>query len=425
VNGAEAHSFQELGNDPRWQLVERIVATEPFRKSARSCDLLRYLAERAILNQSHDLSETKLGHAVFGRALDYSPTEDSTVRVHVRQVRLKLHEYFDGDGRNEAWIVEIPKGSYFAVFRSRNAKPAGEAKTSLRPLASTLPWILSAVLLLTTLAAWFSRVPRPQPQVPPWPLSALFYNGDQPVQVVVADINYGLLSLMSGRQASLQEYLSPTYRSGQELKPGHETASEQKVRSYLSGSVLTSYADLVVVSSLLRMNGPGRDRLIIRPAKSLLPRDMEEGSFVLIGGPASNPWTSYFQEKLNFRERNVSSVESAACFDNLHPVAGEQQSYCGLPFTGSSGVDYATISLLPLLSSHGSALIVQGLQQEGTEAAGVFLADPANNQKLRQSLGISSKTPEPVYFEVLLRIKSVQGAPIGETSIVAARVLNP
>ena len=48
---------------------------------------------------------------------NYSPLEDSSVRVHVRQLRLKLHEYFNEEGRNEPVILEIPKGSYAPVFR--------------------------------------------------------------------------------------------------------------------------------------------------------------------------------------------------------------------------------------------------------------------------------------------------------------------
>lgn len=426
LESAAPVSSQELRKDPRWQLVERILATEPFRKSARSCDLLRYLAERAILNQSDDLTETKLGHALFGKAIDYSPTEDSTVRVHVRQLRLKLHEYFDGDGRNESWVVEIPKGSYSATFRLREAETQLSREKQTRPqFMQILPWGLAVAFLLTTILAWNHRYEAHIPQTAPWPLATLFQNGNQPVQIVVADANYGMLNLMNGHQASLQDYLSPAYRTGQEPRGVPETEGEQRIRQYLSRSILTSYADLAVVDSLLRLDGLDRSRLVLRPAKSLQARDMEDGSFVLIGGPASNPWVSYFQDRLNFRERNDSKGRSAACFDNVLPAVGEPQSYCGLPFTGSSGVDYATISLLPLSSSHGSTLIIQGLQQEGTEAAGAFLADPANRQKLQSMLGVSSTDRAPVYFEALLQIKSVQGAPIGETSIVTARRLKP
>ena len=89
----------ELRADARWQLIERITASPPFQKSARLRELLRFMAERSIRGQIQDLSEHRIGSAVFGKAQDYSVVEDSSVRVHVRQLRLKLHEYFDGEGR--------------------------------------------------------------------------------------------------------------------------------------------------------------------------------------------------------------------------------------------------------------------------------------------------------------------------------------
>jgi len=66
--------------------------------------------------QIQDLSEHRIGSAVFGKPQDYSVVEDSSVRVHVRQLRLQVHEYFDGEGREETAIVEIPKGAYTRSF---------------------------------------------------------------------------------------------------------------------------------------------------------------------------------------------------------------------------------------------------------------------------------------------------------------------
>jgi hypothetical protein len=85
----------DLKEDARWQLIERILATGPFQKSGRLRELLPYMAERALHGHSHELTEHNIGIAVFGKAADYSPVEDSSVRVHARQLRLKLHEYFD------------------------------------------------------------------------------------------------------------------------------------------------------------------------------------------------------------------------------------------------------------------------------------------------------------------------------------------
>ncbi|HEY1803409.1 MAG TPA: helix-turn-helix domain-containing protein [Terracidiphilus sp.] len=420
---------EDLRADPRWQLIERITASGSFQKSARLRDLLRFLAERSLHGQLQDLSEHRIGSAVFGKAQDYSVVEDSSVRVHVRQLRLKLHEYFDGEGRGESCIVEIPKGAYTTQFRtvehSAPAPLAGAAPSQgLRSWRVVLPWVLAGLFLLTTLGAWLHKPSDPPAVPPPWPLTSLFDSGNHPVQLVVADINYGMMRLVNEEPISLEEYLSPSYRSGNGLANAHPTVREARMTRYLSDSLLTSYADLVVATKLLRISGDARDRLVIRSARELRPRDLEQGSFVFVGSPSSNPWVGYFEDKLNFREHEGVVGESLKFFDNTHPRSGEQQAYQGLKFTGSSGEDYATISLLPFANGRGSVLILQGLQQEGTEAAGLFLADPGNRQKLRESLGISANPQQPVYFEALIRTQAVAGAP-NATSIVATRVIHP
>jgi hypothetical protein len=418
-----------LRADTRWQLIERITASTSFQKSARLRDLLCFLAERTLHGQIQDLSEHRIGSAVFGKSQDYSVVEDSSVRVHVRQLRLKLHEYFDAEGRQETAIVEIPKGGYTTVFRPVEQRAATipvmpAARNGLSFWLRWLPWGLAAIFFVTTLASWFHRPAFAAPAPPPWPLTALFDSGNGPVQVVVADINYGMMRLVDEQRITLDQYLSPAYRSGAVLSNAHPTIRESRVMKYLSGSLLTSYADLVVADTLIRLSGNSRDRLDIRSARELRPRDLEQGTFVFVGSPSSNPWVSYFQDKLNFQEREGVVGESLKFFQNLHPKKGEQDTYQGLTFTGSSGEDYATISLLPLANGRGSVLILQGLQQEGTEAAGLFLADAGNRQKLQEALGISGASAQPVYFEALIRTQAVAGAP-NATSIVATRVLHP
>ena len=422
-------SDQELNSDPRWQLIERITASPSFQKSARIRDLLRHMAERTLHGQLSDLTEHRIGSAVFGKPEDYSVVEDSSVRVHVRQLRLKLHEYFDGDGKNEQWIVEIPKGSYTTAFRHAEeraamAPPVSDAIGTGRHWRLIVPWALAGLFLLTTAAAWFFRAPASTPPQAPWPLAALFASPSHRVQVVVADVNYGMTRLLDRRSVTLDTYLGPSYRNGEDISNPHPTEREARLMRYLSGSLLTSYADVVVVSTLLRISGGERDFITIRSARELRPRDLEDGSFVFVGSPSSNPWVSYFEGRLNFQEGEGVVGESMKYFENLHPRQGEQDKYQGLEFTGSSGVDYATISLMPVPNGRGSVLILQGLQQEGTEAAGIFLADSGNRQKLQQALGITPTTPEPVYFEALIRTQAVAGAP-NATSIVTTRLLHP
>jgi hypothetical protein len=417
--------------DPRWQLIEKITASPSFQKSARIRDLLRYMAERTLRGNASDLSEHCIGSAVFGKAQNYSVAEDSSVRVHVRQLRLKLHEYFSGEGANEPFIVQIPKGSYAIVFRpverhSSALAPTPAPPAAERPWQKVLPWGMATFFFFTTLSVWYFRphAPVPMPAPASWPLSELFGSGNHQVQVVVADANYGMTRLLDEHPVTLDTYLGPSYRNGQDLMDAHPTEREIRMMRYLSGSLLTSYADLVVVSTLLRVAGADRDSIAIRSAREIRPRDLEDGSFVFVGSPSSNPWVSEFEGNLNFQEREGVVGESMKFFENMHPRQGEMEKYQGLQFTGSSGEDFATISLLPMSNGHRNVLILQGLQQEGTEAAGIFLADAGNRQKLERALGVTSETTQPVYFEALIRTQAVAGAP-NATSIVATRLIHP
>ena len=124
-------------NDERWLLVQRIVSSPPFQKSGRLRDLLQYLSEQTIRGCAHELTEQHIGETLFHKPAGYTPLEDSSVRVHVRQLRLKLHEYFDGVGREEKLIVEIPKGSYAPTFR--NVKVVENTATAVAEIAPVAP----------------------------------------------------------------------------------------------------------------------------------------------------------------------------------------------------------------------------------------------------------------------------------------------
>jgi len=116
-------------------------------------------------------------------------------------------------------------------------------------------------------------------------------------------------------------------------------------------------------------------------------------------------------------------VASAKAFVNTNPLPGEKDRYEGLRWTGAMGEDYATIALLPNVTHDGSVLIMQGLQQEGTEAAGRFLADPENRRQLLVTLGITGSRGnsfENIWFEALIRSRTVAGAP-NSTTLVAVR----
>ncbi len=423
----------ELLNDERWLLVQRIVSSAPFQKGTRLRDLLQYLTEQTIHGHAHELTEQHIGNVLFHKPSDYSPLEDSSVRVHARQLRLKLHEYFDEEGRDEPLILSIPKGSYTPIFKpatkaASSIAEAGPAVSSAVPWRSEaiLAWTLCGVLIIVCAVLVYRSARHGTPALtenatnPPWPFSQVFDSRHQTL-IVVADGNYGMFRILTSQPGSLEQYLRRDFlQSSSKLETG---GADSRLNEYMTNSTLTSFADVADVATLLEMAGPSQKRASVRYPRDLAMRDLDHENYALIGSPGSNPWVSLFQNKLNFRESEAIVGNSVKAFINTNPLPGEKDRYEGLRWTGAMGEDYATIALLPNVTHDGSVLIMQGLQQEGTEAAGRFLADPENRRQLKARLGITNlreNSFENIWFEALIRSRTVAGAP-NSTTLVAVR----
>ncbi len=351
------------------------------------------------------------------------------MRVHARQLRLKLHEYFNEDGRNETLVLEIPKGSYVPIFRpaSNHLAPVLEphavpASTPSSHTRALLPWaivgLLAVLCVVLALTRHGSSTQSSTIATPPWPFSEVFDKRHQ-TTVVVADSNYGMERILTGQRGSLDEYLRRDLAHSSEVT--RLGAGGSPFREYVSESTLTSFADVADVVSLLKQAGALQSQVVVRYPRDLRIRDLDHDNFVFIGSPGSNPWVSLFQDRLNFREAEDEVGKSTKAFVNANPLPGEKARYEGLRWTGSVGEDYATIALLPNATHDGSILILQGLQQEGTEAAGRFLADEVNRKQLLNALGISGANPnDKVWFEALIRSRTVSGAP-NTTALIAVR----
>src|ERR1700733_11695152 len=93
--------------DERRLLVERVSASSYFNRSARLRDLLHYLTERVLEDESCDIREHEVGYKVFGRPLDYDTAADNIVRVHASMLRKRLEQFFLAEGGDEPWVIEI------------------------------------------------------------------------------------------------------------------------------------------------------------------------------------------------------------------------------------------------------------------------------------------------------------------------------
>ncbi len=429
---------EEFRSDPRGQLLQRILLTEPFQKSHRLPALLCYLAENSLQRKPANLTEQRIGTAVFGKASGYSPAEDSAVGVHVRQLRLRLHEYFAREGRDEPMRVDVPKGSYELIFESANKHSVGHIDPV--PSASALPGVAPAeeatrrslrlwpmlfgiAMLAAAICAlgWYYSAARlrASTSVVPWPLSSVVQQG-RTTKIVVSDGRL-MLRLLADKQFSLDQYVGSDFLGS--MTPSHMDANLSRLVAYISGSQITSYADTLVASTFMHLAGASSKDLLVCTARDLDRREIDGGNLIFVGGPISNPWVSLFADRLNFKTME-NGVGGRMYFLNQHPLKGELAEYEGLRNTGSGGEDYATLALLPGSSGNSHVMILQGLREEGTEALAILLANERDRSDLERALQMGNGSKLPEYFEALVRTRTVAGAPVS-FQLVATRIITP
>jgi TolB-like protein len=147
------------------QALERVLSSSGFVRNERLSAFLRFLVERHLEGRDSELKESVIAHEVFRRQADYDPKLDAIVRTEAVRLRARLEKYYQADGSEDPWIIDLPKGGYRPVVRQRLAVvpgtdiPPGRPERAAR--LSRIRWTAGAVaaLVLVAIAAawWWTR----------------------------------------------------------------------------------------------------------------------------------------------------------------------------------------------------------------------------------------------------------------------------
>ena len=94
----------------------RIVTSRPFANSPRLQAFLEYVVEEFLAGHAERIKAFSIGQAVFGGDENFDPQNNTIVRVEAGRLRNRLSEYHLTIGRDDAVIIDIPKGTYVPVF---------------------------------------------------------------------------------------------------------------------------------------------------------------------------------------------------------------------------------------------------------------------------------------------------------------------
>lgn len=446
-NHTESHSQNDSANkglaaDERWQLVQRVASSVLFAKAAQLREILLYVTERWMLDETVSIREQEIACRVLGRPGDFNPAEDNIVRAQISHLRRKLEDYFATAGKDEPLEVKIPKGSYVPRFEKREVAPrpviqpipvleeytaqmipaaAGPAREQVSSSSSEVrfrPVWLAAAAILILVAFGIGRFSWTSPSAKASarkaarnPLAARIFATDQPVSIVVADTNLVVLQNQLHTDISIGDYVSPRYPENL-----LSSVTDPQKHAFLRGLAFrrfTSLADVNVAVRCTELSNEFGSKSEIRYARNVNARDFEHGNFILIGSRTADPWVSLFEPQLNFAFEQEGQTQQFH-FRNKHPLAGELPIYSPITGNDSSYTSYVDLALVPNLSKTGYVLLLNAASMDANEAAMRLILDNslpaalAGLMKPGKNGGIEGSS-----FEIFLRDHAVNGVVSG------------
>jgi len=409
------------GPDQFFQQIDNIIKSHSLRGSESLCKLLQYLANQAFYHPDAPLKEYQIATEVYGRPADFDPQTDSTIRVQAGRLRLKLAEYYAGEGAADPILVKIPKGSYHLTFEARpveqqpQAVPPPEAPRSV--VVETVPvrWRIAVVFLLVGLIVslivlgsllWNRKLSEPAMAAPSTPralgpLAAFwrpFTNGVEEPWVIFSNAAF------VGRPETGMRY----YNSRQD--------SKTTVYDHYTG-----VGEVLAIHALDDVFGTLGRRIRVKRGSLFTLDDVRNNNLIFVGSPSENlslldiPGTQEFV----FQRVTSGPRQGDLSIVSKHPKTGEPGTYLASPSNAPLTEDYAVVGLVPGIGSARFVMILAGTTTFGTQGAVEFVCRQDSVDKLLHEIPGSGAGPiRP--FEALVRVKIARGVPVA-TELVAVR----
>src|SRR5262249_48840204 len=119
---------QSTGQEDMRRALNRVLNSKHFVHAPMKQKFLRLTCDFHLSGRGGELNEYLIGREVFDRDDSYNPATDPIVRVGAHGVREKLALYYQKEGVDDEFRIEIPVGSYEPVFiKTGQAIPAEAA----------------------------------------------------------------------------------------------------------------------------------------------------------------------------------------------------------------------------------------------------------------------------------------------------------
>lgn len=135
-----------LAKKEKLLLLERVINSLTFQKSQRNQELLKYLVHKEI--EGVGVKEAIVAIEFYGKDSDFSPNEETIVRVGINSLRKRLEHYFLTEGCDEKIKIEIPAGNYNIAYNENKKEVYRESRKLIVIISASILLLLLVVILL-------------------------------------------------------------------------------------------------------------------------------------------------------------------------------------------------------------------------------------------------------------------------------------
>jgi hypothetical protein len=392
-----------------------MLASKHFRNSKRYPVFLDFVVRTALTGDAANLKERTLGVEIFGRSPSYDTGADPIVRVTAGEVRKRIAQYHDTEGRAAVVRIDLPSGSYLPDF---HFVEAGSAATEPVVRIQAEPLLVREPENLPVVTTPSNSVATVGPSRWKW--------------FGAAGIIFAACLAIAGwyythRPRTLWDPLFATSQPtlivvGPATRPRTNVPSPTEVVSpdeLARASKRIALSDALSVGQICGIVDSNHHRCQVKAVGTVTLSDLRSGPAVLIGA-FNNDWTIRLAEPLRFyflsaqSDPQVSAYRSRYIIDRTtnqqtSPWRSDPADVTKLAF------DYSVIARFRSGLTDNYVVLVAGLTAVGTEGATEFITSPENLAALRK---LAPRGGSEWSFEAVLQTQVIGGRP-GHTQVVA------
>lgn len=372
-------------------LLDRIESSKALGSSSTYARLLRFLVECTLSNTVP--KEQSIAAHLFGS--NSAKTDTSKIRVYVFHLRKKLTQYFENDGRDEKYILNIPKGGYRVVFNENNEGQAETltAQESSKKITALWPIIgLIAASLLVHTYLFYQQKEVPENVIIKSALWDYFAYDEKPLQIVLGDLI--VFSEVDAENDEVSNIRLPEINTTQQYEE-YKELPENAHRNLIELSYThLSKGSAEWISSLTKLFHPTRE-FSIEYSSRVEAKDMHDYNIVYIGMQKTAGILNKYFEKSTI-DFDISKPEEYRLNDDILTPMGDPDN---------THTDYGFIAKYP--GPNDNAIIMfSGLWDSAASEALRTLTIATKMAELENYM-ISELGHVPDYFEMLIEVNGV------------------